>query len=99
MPDMLPFAQFGRPQHRAIRRPESLAAAVGHKARPASWSADDWVDVPLRRLERDQRHIDPHLDGDPDGDPVDAAGMVGGTEDQGVGPGGDPERFGDLIEQ
>jgi hypothetical protein len=39
------------------------------------------------------------LDGDPDGDPVDAAGMAGGTEDQGVGPGGDPERFGDLIEQ
>jgi hypothetical protein len=39
------------------------------------------------------------LDGDPDGDPVDAAGMVGGTEDQGVGPGSDPERFGDLVEQ
>jgi hypothetical protein len=39
------------------------------------------------------------LEGDPDGDPVDAAGMVGGTEDQGVGPGGDPERFGDLVEQ
>ena len=39
------------------------------------------------------------LDDDPDGDPVDAAGMTGGTEDQGVGPGGDPERFGDLIEQ
>jgi hypothetical protein len=39
------------------------------------------------------------LDGDPDGDPVDAAGMVGGTEDQGVSPGGDPERFGDLVEQ
>jgi hypothetical protein len=39
------------------------------------------------------------LDDDPDGDPVDAAGMTGGTEDQGVGPGGDPEWFGDLIEQ
>ena len=39
------------------------------------------------------------LDGDPDGDPVDAAGMVGGTEDQGVGAGSDPERFGDLVEQ
>ena len=39
------------------------------------------------------------LDGDPDGDPVDAAGMPGRTEDQGVGPGGDPERFGDLVEQ
>ena len=40
------------------------------------------------------------LEGDPDGDPVDAAGMVGGTEDEGVGTGGvrmrafrDPEEF------
>jgi hypothetical protein len=39
------------------------------------------------------------LDGDPDGDPDDAAGVLGRAEDQGVGPGGDPERFGDLIEQ
>jgi hypothetical protein len=39
------------------------------------------------------------LDGDPDGDPVDAAGMASRTEDQGVGPGGDPERLGDLVEQ
>ena len=39
------------------------------------------------------------LDGDPDGDPADAAGVLGRAEDQGVGPGGDPERFGDLIEQ
>jgi len=39
------------------------------------------------------------LDGDPDGDPVDAAGVLGRTEDQGIGPGGDPERFGDLVEQ
>jgi hypothetical protein len=39
------------------------------------------------------------LDGDPDGDPADAAGVLGQAEDQGVGPGGDPERFGDLIEQ
>jgi hypothetical protein len=39
------------------------------------------------------------LHGDPDGDPDDAAGVLGRAEDQGVGPGGDPERFGDLIEQ
>jgi hypothetical protein len=39
------------------------------------------------------------LNGDPDGDPADAAGVLGRAEDQGVGPGGDPERFGDLIEQ
>jgi hypothetical protein len=39
------------------------------------------------------------LDGDPDGDPVDPAGMSGGTQDQGVGAGGDPERFGDPVEQ
>jgi hypothetical protein len=39
------------------------------------------------------------LDGDPDGDPADAAGVLGRAEHQGVGPGGDPERFGDLIEQ
>jgi hypothetical protein len=39
------------------------------------------------------------LDGDPDGDPADTAGVLGRAEDQGVGPGGDPERFGDLIEQ
>jgi hypothetical protein len=45
------------------------------------------------------RHRSTGLDGDPDGDPGDAAGMVGGTEDQGVGPGSDPERFGDLVEQ
>ena len=39
------------------------------------------------------------LDGDPDGDAVDAAGVLGGAQDQGVGTGGDPERFGDLVEQ
>ena len=39
------------------------------------------------------------LDGDPDGDAVDAAGVLGRAEHQGVRPGGDPERFGDLIEQ
>jgi hypothetical protein len=39
------------------------------------------------------------LNGDPDGDPADAAGVLGRAQDQGVGPGGDPERFGDLIEQ
>jgi len=39
------------------------------------------------------------LDGDADGDPADAAGMLGRAHDQGVGPGSDPERFGDLIEQ
>jgi hypothetical protein len=39
------------------------------------------------------------LDGDPDGDAVDAAGVLGGAEDEGVGPGGDPERFSDLVEQ
>jgi len=39
------------------------------------------------------------LDDDADGDAVDAAGVLGGTEDQGVGAGGDPERFGDLVEQ
>jgi len=39
------------------------------------------------------------LDGDTDGDPADTAGVLGRAEDQGVGPGGDPERFGDLIEQ
>jgi hypothetical protein len=39
------------------------------------------------------------LDGDPDGDAFDAAGVLGGTEDQGVGAGSDPERFGDLVEQ
>jgi len=39
------------------------------------------------------------LDGDPDGDPADAAGVLGRAEDQRVGPGGDPERFGDLIEE
>jgi hypothetical protein len=39
------------------------------------------------------------LDGDPDGDPVEPAGVLGRTEDQGVGPGGDPERFADLVEQ
>jgi hypothetical protein len=39
------------------------------------------------------------LDDDPDGDPADAAGVLGRAEDQGVGPGGDPERFGDLVEQ
>jgi hypothetical protein len=31
--------------------------------------------------------------------PSTAAGVPGRTEDQGVGPGGDPERFADLIEQ
>jgi len=39
------------------------------------------------------------LHGDADGDPGDAAGMLGRAHDQGVGPGSDPERFGDLIEQ
>jgi hypothetical protein len=39
------------------------------------------------------------LDGDSDGDAVDAAGVLGGTEDQGIGAGSDPERFGDLVEQ
>ena len=39
------------------------------------------------------------LDGDADGDPADAAGVFGRPQHQGVGPGGDPERFGDLIEQ
>jgi hypothetical protein len=54
----------------------------------------------VRRGQRERVEQGPAgLDGDPDGDPVDAAGMVSGTEDQGVRPGGDPERFGDLVEQ
>jgi hypothetical protein len=50
-------------------------------------------------LARRRRPAGAVLDGDSDGDPADAAGVLGRAEDQGVGPGGDPERFGDLIEQ
>ena len=37
--------------------------------------------------------------GDPDGDPGHAAGVLCRAADHGVGPGRDPERFGDLVEQ
>ena len=39
------------------------------------------------------------LHDDPDADPRDAAGVPGHAVGEGVGPGGDPERFGDLVEQ
>jgi hypothetical protein len=41
----------------------------------------------------------PALHDDPDADSRDAAGVPGNAVRDGVGPGGDAERFGDLVEQ
>ena len=57
--------------------------------RPPSQAGALRLTTPQRRGSRD----------DADRDPVDAARVLGRAADHRIGPGRDPERFGDLIEQ